>query len=239
MPFSQATIQSVAPPRIRGSQVYLSWTSSSPVGTPFQVYVNQRLTWAGRRLSCWIPIPSGPVRIDIGAVAAGEEGLSFASSLPPGPGRRAQLTWQAGSYKGADLAGFHIYGPDAPGGTVDTSKVLADITAYPAGIATDGFGSGGFGSGGFGHAAGTYKWTSGPLAAGSWTFAVAPYDSAGNVGASTTTTVTIAAPPREPSATPGTTSRLQYTLEGYGQTGFGSGGFGLPAATLQWNPSPP
>ncbi|MHB1561848.1 MAG: hypothetical protein ACYC61_30735 [Isosphaeraceae bacterium] len=239
MPFSQATIESVAPPRIRGSQVYLAWTSSSPSGTSFQVYINQRLAWAGRRLSCWIPIPSGPVRIDIGTVGVGEEGLSFASSLPAAPGRRAQLTWQSGSYKGADLAGFHIYGSDAPGGPVDTSTVLADITAYPAGIATDGFGVGGFGSGGFGQAAGSYTWTSAPLAAGTWTFAVAPYDSAGNIGASTTTTVAIAAPPRAPAAAPGTTSRLQYLLEGYGQTGFGSGGFGLPAATLQWNPSPP
>lgn len=239
MPFSQATIQSVAPPQIRGSQVYLSWTSSSPSGTPFQVYVNQRLLWAGRRRSCWIPIPAGPVRIDIGAVASNEEGLNFASSLPAAPGRRAQLTWQSGLYKGADLAGFHVYGADAPGGPVDTSKVLADITAYPIRIATSGFGSGGFGSGGFGQAPGSYTWTSDPLTAGTWTFAIAPYDSAGNVGASAVTTVTIAAPPRAPAATPGTTSRLQYTLEGYGQTGFGSGGFGLPAATLQWNPSPP
>ncbi len=239
MPFSQATIQSVAPPQTLGSQVYLSWTSSSPSGTPFQVYVNQRLAWAGRRLSTWIPIPSGPVRIDIGAVAPGEEGLNFASSLPEAPSRRAQLTWQSGAYKGADLAGFYVHGSDAPGGPVDTSTVLADITAYPAGIATDGFGVGGFGSGGFGHAASNYTWTSGPLAAGTWTFAVAPYDSAGNVGASSTTTVTIAAPPRAPAAVPGTTARLQYSLESYGQTGFGSGGFGLPAAILQWNPSPP
>ncbi len=239
MPFSQATIQSVAPPQIRGNQAYLSWTSSSPSGTPFQVYVNQRLAWSGRRLSTWIPIPAGPVRIDIGAVASGEQGLSFASTLPAAPSRRARLSWQSGSYKGLDLAGFRVYGPDAPGGPVDTSTVLADITAYPAGIATDGFGVGGFGSGGFGQAAGTYTWTSNPLAAGTWTFSVVPYDSAGNLGRAQTSTVVIAAPPRAPSAPSGTTQRLQYSLEGYGQTGFGSGGFGLPAATLQWNPSPP
>ena len=47
---------------------------------------------------------------------------------------------------------------------------------------TDGFGFGGFGYGGFGQAAGTYTWTSNPLSSGNWSYAVVPYDSAGNVG---------------------------------------------------------
>ena len=132
-----------------------------------------------------------------------------------------------------------MYGSDAPGGAVDDSVALADITAYPAGIATDGFGLGGFGAGGFGQSAGIYAWTSGPLAAGTWTFAVVPYDAAGNQGAAQTTTVTLTGPPREPAAFAGTSTRLQYALNGFGQVGFGCGGFGLPAATLLWNPSPP
>jgi hypothetical protein len=237
MPFSQATILSVSPPQLRGSQVFISWSSSSPAGTWFQVYANQRLAWSGQRCRTWVPVPAGPVRIDIGAVGPGEQDVDFAGSLPAGPARRVQITWQSGTYKGVDLAGFRVYGPDAPGGAVDDSIVLADITAYPLGIDTDGFGLGGFGAGGFGQLAGNYSWTSGPLAAGTWTFAVVPYDAAGNQGASQTTTVTITAPPREPPAFAGTSTRLQYGLNGFGQVGFGTGGFGLPAATLIWNPS--
>ena len=115
---------------------------------------------------------------------------------------------------------------------------LADITAYPGGIDTSGFGLGGFGSGSLGQAAGTYSWTSDPLDAGTWSFAVRPYDAAGNLGTAQVTTVMIVAPPREPAtfASDGIT-RLKYSLVAYGQSGFGQGGFGLPAAMLTWNPS--
>jgi hypothetical protein len=239
MPFSQVTILEVFPPQFRGSQVYLSWSSSSPGGTWFQVYVNQQFAWSGQRLSTWIPIPAGPVRIDIGAVDAGEENTSFASSLPPAPSRRARLSWQSGTYKGIDLAGFHVYGSDAPGAAVDYSTVLADITAYPAQVATYGFGLGGFGSGGLGQSASSYSWTSDPLSGGTWNFAVVPYDTAGNEGSAQTTTAVITAPPREPTTFPGTTTRLQYALDGFGQVGFGADSFGLPTVNLFWNPSPP
>ena len=238
MAFAQATMLEVFPPQLRGSQLYVSWSSSSPGGTWFQVYVNQRLAWSGQQLWTWIPVPAGPVRIDIGAVGAGEQDTDFTTSLPAAPPRRVQITWQSGTYKGRDLAGFRVYGSDNPGAAVDYSVALADITAYPASIATDGFGLGGFGSGGFGESAGNYAWTSGPLAAGAWTFAVVPYDTAGNEGAAQATTVTVSGPPREPAAFAGTGARLQYALNGFGQVGFGSGGFGLSAATLSWNPSP-
>jgi hypothetical protein len=238
MGFSQATIQGVSPPQVRGAQVFISWSSSSPSGTWFQVYVNQRLAWNGQRRWTWIPVPSGPVRIDIGAVGPGEQDADFSASLPAGPARRVKITWQSGTYKGTDLAGFRVYGSAGPGGAVDASDVLADITAYPLGIETSGFGLGGFGAGGFGQVASDYSWTSGPLASGTWTFAVVPYDAAGNEGAPQLTTVTVAAPPREPSAFAGTATRLQYALGGFGQIGFGLGGFGLPVVTLSWNPSP-
>ncbi len=237
MAFSQATIQDVSPPQLLGSQVYVSWSSSSPAGTWFQVYVNQRFAWSGQRLWTWVPIPAGPVRIDIGAVGAGEQDTNFAASLPPSFTRRVRVTWQSGTCKGRDLAGFRVYGSDAPGSAVDYSAALADITAYPLGIATDGFGLGGFGSGGLGESPGNYAWTSGPLASGTWTFAVVPYDAAANDGTAQVTTVTIAGPPRAPAAFVGTSTRIQYVLSGFGQVGFGTGGFGLPAATLSWNPS--
>ena len=82
MAFSQATITQVYPPQIRGGQVYLSWETSSAAGNWWQVYVNQQLAWTGLRRWTWVPIPSGPVRIDIGTVNSGEEYVSFAESLP-------------------------------------------------------------------------------------------------------------------------------------------------------------
>jgi hypothetical protein len=88
MAFSQATILDLSPPQVRGSQVFLSWSSSSPSGTWFQVYINRRLAWSGQRLWTWVLIPAGPVRIDIGAVDAGEQSTDFSSSLSPAPARR-------------------------------------------------------------------------------------------------------------------------------------------------------
>ncbi len=237
MPFSQSTMTEVLPPQVRGSQVYLSWTSSSSTGTWFQVYVNRRLAWSGQRRWTWIPIPSGPVRIDIGTVDSGEEQTSFVALLPSAPARRVQLSWQSGTYKGTDLAGYRVYGEPSPGIGIDFTSPLSDLTAYPAGILTDGFGLGGFGDGGWGQAASTLSWISDPLAGGSWQFAVVPYDEAGNEGTARTVTVTIGSPPRAPAPFVNTTTRLQYTLLGYGQIPFGQLGFGLPQATLAWNPS--
>src|SRR5206468_10702187 len=103
---------------------------------------------------------------------------------------------------------------------------LADMTAYPQGLPMDGYGLGGFGTGGFGEAAGTYTWTSGPLAAGTWSFAVKPYDTAGNLGTAQTASVAIAAPPREPGLFPDGINRLHYRM------------IAGPRAVLTWNPSP-
>jgi hypothetical protein len=190
MAFSQATIQEVFPPLRRGAEVFLSWSSSAPSGSWFQVYVNGQLAWWGVRTWTWVPVPSGPVRIDLGAVAAGEEttdwsraigygsggyGLDpFAAAdlLPAAPSRRAQLSWSGGYFLGATLAGFHVYGESTPGGGINYGQALATIAAYPAGIDTSGFGLAGYGSGGFGLAAGTYTWASGPLSSGTWNFAL-------------------------------------------------------------------
>ena len=136
------------------------------------------------------------------------------------------LDWQGGTYLAADLAGFHVYGTPAPAAVVDYTTPIATITAYPAGISTDGFGMGGFGMGGFGSSASTYTWTSGPLAGGTWNFGVKPFDAAGNEGMPSTSSVSISAPPRPPAAFIGTTQRLQYVY--------------VPATfvvTLNWMPS--
>lgn len=114
MSFSQATIEQVRPPRIWLGQVYLSWSASSPAGTWFQIYINQQLAWSGQRCWAWVPLPSGPVRIDIGSVETGEEQTGFTQSLPSAPSRRAKLSWQSGTYKGIDLTGFRVYGEPSP-----------------------------------------------------------------------------------------------------------------------------
>src|SRR5690242_21727730 len=102
MGFSQATIQSISPPQFRGSQVFITWSSTSPVGTWYQVYVNQRLAWSGKRCRTWIPVPAGPVRIDIGAVGPGEQDTDFSASLPSSPrseerrvGKECRSRWPA------------------------------------------------------------------------------------------------------------------------------------------------
>ena len=254
MAFSQSSITDVAAPVIRNGQVFLSWTSSAPAGTWLQVYLNAELAWFGQRTSVWTPVPSGPVRIDIGAVisgfgldgfgaggfssAVGLEGTDYSSALPVTPKRRAELSWLGGYFEGIDLAGFHVYGEAKAGGGVNYAKALQTITAYPAGIDTSGFGLGGFGSGGFGQAAGTYDWTSEPLASGTWTFAVKPFDEAGNEGTAVTAAVAIAAPPLEPALYPDGITRLHYTLLEYGQLPFGFGGFGNVESVLTWNASP-
>ena len=162
MGFSQSTITAVNPPIYSGGQVWISWTSSSPAGTWFQVYLDEQLAWWGQQLAIWLPIPiEGVVRVDIGTVLAGEEQTDFSSSLPAGPDRAVTLSWLGGTYEGADLAGFHVYGEAAAGVGIGYGTPLATITAYPAGVYTDGFGFGGFGYGGFGAGSSAYSWTSG------------------------------------------------------------------------------
>jgi hypothetical protein len=225
--FIQSTITQVFPPIYRGGQLFLSWASSAPGGSWFQVYVNGALAWHGRATSCWVPSPAGPVHVDIGTVAGGNEQVDYASSLPATPARRAELTWTGGTFEDVDIAGFHVYGELTPGAGIQYGTALADITAYPQAITTDGFGLGGFGTGGFGQTGGTYQWISEPLEAGTWSFAVKPYDAAGNLGAAVTVAVTISAPPREPGLYPDGVTRLKYTYDEPSRE-----------VTIRWNASP-
>ncbi len=226
MSFSQSSITSVNPPVQQGTQLLLSWTSSAPTGTPYQVYLNQQLVWTGVGQSCSIPAPTAISRIDIGTVDSADIQTNFQAALPPGPARQATLSWLGGTYLGTDIAGFHIYGEQTPGAGIDYTTILATVPAYVAGIITDGFGYGGFGQGGFGQSAGSYSWTSQPLAGGTWNWGIKPFDTAGNEGLPQTTAVTIAAPPLPPAPFPNAT-RLQYT---YNRT--------TRQLTLSWNPPP-
>ena len=225
MSFSQSTITAVNPPTYAFGQVYLSWQTTSPAGTWFQIYVNDALTWWGQSTSARLIVPSvGVDRVNIGTVDAGEQQTDFSNSLFAAPNRRAELNWVGGTFKGADIAGFRVYGSDSAGGPVDYTAVLADITAYPSGIYTDGFGLSGFGFGGFGESASTYSWTSDSLTSGVWSFAVVPYDQAGNPGTIAMAIFTSVVPPLAP-APYADGLRLTYTYRAY-------------EITLNWNASP-
>lgn len=204
----------------------MSWTATAPSGTLFQVYLEGELVYGGVGTWCAIPMPQAVGRIDVGTVAAGERQVNFSASLPPRPPRRACLSWQGGTYLGADLAGFNVYGGSSPGGAIGYSQPLASLPAYTAGVVTDGYGNGGYGQGGYGQASGSYSWTSPPLAGGVWNWAVCPFDSAGNLGPLQTISITLEAPPPPPAPFP-SGARLQYLY--------------TPAsrqAILTWNPSP-
>jgi hypothetical protein len=159
MSFSQTSILSVNPPVQNGTQLLLSWTSTAPEGTLYQVYLNQQLAWCGLGLACSISMPTALSRIDIGTVASADVQANLVSELPATPSRQATLSWLGGTFQGADIGGFHIYGELTPGSGIDYTTIVATIPAYIAGIITDGFGYGGFGQGGFGQSAGSYSWT--------------------------------------------------------------------------------
>jgi hypothetical protein len=224
--FSQTSITNVNPPVQQGAQLLLSWTSSAPPGTVYQVYLNQQLVWTGVGLACTVPVPTAISRIDIGTVLPADTQTNFQSALTPSPARQATLSWLGGTYLGTDIAGFHVYGEHTPGGGIDYTAILATVPAYVAGIITDGFGYGGFGQGGFGQSAASYSWTSQSLSGGTWNWGIKPFDTAGNEGSAQTIAVTIAAPPLPPAPFPNAT-RLQYTYN-----------TSTRQLTLNWNASP-
>jgi hypothetical protein len=230
MPFDQSTITEVLPPVWDGGAIQLGWTSTAPLGTVFQVYLNRVLAWHGASRWVAIPMPSSQLQIDIGAVGPGEATTDFSAQLPASPSNRVRLAWLGGSYLDPtgndDVAGFQVFGAKAPGGAIDYTQALAQIRAYPAGILTDGFGLGGFGQGGFGRAASSYQWTTEALGSGTWPFAVVSFDAAGNLGAPSVSSASISAPPRPPATFPDG-SRLHSTYNPANHT-----------VTLSWQTSP-
>jgi hypothetical protein len=70
-----------------------------------------------------------------------------------------------------------------------------------------------------------------------WNYGVKPFDTAGNEGAARTASAFICVPPREVAIFADRT-RLHYAVLQFGQTAFGSEGFGIPQVMLTWNPTP-
>lgn len=236
----------ISDPRIyfADADLYITWTSSAPSGTWYQVYVNRELLWSGQTTNAHLPWQVGACQIDIGTVGSAADSITdFSSTLTAGYANRAMLAWEGGSFQGQGLDHFAIYSGTVPGGAVSFARPIDTVTAYEAGIPMDGWGMGGFGHGGWGHAASSYTWRSGVLAGGVWNFAVVPVDFAGNpAGSPATTSVTITAPPRPP-APDANGVRLHATTAvdaGYGHGGFGHGGYdhGSRFPTLTWSASP-
>lgn len=223
----QTSIASVTPTR-SGVELLATWVSSAPAGTTFQVYLNNALTWHGTERAVHLPWPAGRnTRISVGTVGPGEESSDFSASLPPINPTSKNLAWEGGTFLASDLAGFNIYRADTPGSPVNISRVFKTLPAYPGGAVTDGYGMGGYGRGGFGRAATVYVWQTPSLANGSWAFAVAPFDGAGNEPVSPATiSVVIAAPPRPP-APDSRGRRLTYAYD-----------VATRIATLSWIASP-
>ena len=202
----------------------ISWSSSAQAGTVYQVYVDRRLNWAGRASRCRVPVPAAAegrnAWVEVGTVASNEATIDFSSQLnsPGQSGEFAQLTWMGGTYLDPtgndDVVGFQIYASPAAGGQISWTAPIDTVAAYPGGWISDGFGLGGFGQGGFGRASTSYQWTSTPLSSGTWQFAVAPFDHAGNAQLNVSPiAITITRAPRPPAA-PSQGSRLTYSISG-------------------------
>jgi hypothetical protein len=237
MAFSQSGIVDV---RVvaDGPDLFVAWTSNTPAGTTFQVYVDRRLAWYGSSSRCHVPIPAGDsgrnVWVEVGTVDADEATTDYSSSLLALGNRseRAVLSWSGGTYLDPDgqddIQGFQIFQSPSPGAPVDLSTPVDSVVAYPGGWINDGFGKGGFGAGGFGRAATLYNWQSGPLASGDWQFAVLPFDKSGNVRTTgPAVTVTINAAPLPP-AMNDAGARLTSTYAGPSKL----------QLTINWLPSP-
>ncbi len=244
---SQANIVDVAARRV-DADLRVSWVSTDPPGTWFQVYVGRQLAWFGTARSCTVRFPGGsvPVAIDVQSVDAASAHLDLAASLPPvaGGGMRIQLSWLGGTFQGLTIAGFNVYYALDP---IDplTTDAAAFVAAYPQDVALDGYGMGGYGKGGYGRAASSYAWTSDPVPPGDYNVAVVAVDAAGNTGTAATDTVSVSGPPRPPAAD-SAGRRLAATVNrtsptGYGTGGYGAGGYGGggdPYVTLSWLASP-
>jgi hypothetical protein len=231
MAFSQASITSGPTFAARGPVLVVSWASSAPAGTAFQLYADKRLIWSGTQRSVSLPYPTGRTTYTVGTVAAGEGQTNFAASLPatPGGGDRARLSWYGGTFLDPDgndgVQAFRVYGGLVPGGAVDYDNLLATVPAYTI-EPTDGFGRGAFGQGGFGRSAGEYSWTSDPLSGGTWNFAVRAVDKVGNETTLASSSVILTAPPMPPAAD-ALGRRLTYSYNA-----------GTQIATLSWLASP-
>ena len=223
MSWSQSTMTSLNVAR-SGRDLIVSWTSSSAAGTTFQVYFDKSLMWYGTKRSVRFPWPGKAITIDVGTVSSTDTYTSFVSSLPTSPTNRVNLSWLGGTYLG-NIKEYHVFQGTTPGGSVNYSTPVAVIPAS-YGSAEDGWGNGGWNQGGYGVVASTLSWTTPPLVAGTWNFAVKPFDAAGNAATAVTGSASTTGPPKPPAAN-AAGIRLTYVLNPT-----------THVVTLNWSPSP-
>lgn len=220
-----------------GAELRVTWETTTPAGTAYQVYLDSVFAWHGKSpaasttMTTLLPLPhpaAGRFRVDIGSVAPGEESVDLSRTLAAaaGGGDRVKLPWLGGTFESDDIAGFRVYQGAGPGLAVNYAAAVATVAAYPGGLVSDGFGVGGFGLGGFGRSANAYSWTSGHLASGVWNFAVRAFDAWGNEVNGCTSSATVVTPPKPPAADAGG-HRLTYTFDAPSRV-----------ATLHWLASP-
>jgi hypothetical protein len=192
--FSQATVNGLTVER-SGQELLISWESTSPAGTTFQLYLSRVLTWWGTETSVLIPWPAGEVDLDVGTVDDGEGPIDFSETIPPQTQEYCNLEWTAGSFlaAGSAIAGFEVFGSPTAGASVSYTAPIAVIPFDPTGTLT------------------SYSWTSQALTTGVWTFGVCAVDQAGNLSTPATASVTVAAPPAPPAAN-AQGVRLTYTF---------------------------
>jgi hypothetical protein len=188
--------------RVDDSDLIVSW-SVDPAIVPddsfFQVYVNKKLIWSGAETVAVLPglnVAGRSVLFHVGTVAEGNRLVSYSSTLDnmPGSGNRALLTWYGGGWE-TGVAQYLVFGSRLPDSSIDLVNPLAVVrSAGPAG-----FGRGPFGLGPFGYGSRRYRWASGPLASGRWSFTVIPATGSGIRAADyAVLTVDIVAPPAGP-----------------------------------------
>lgn len=232
MPFSQSTILDVVPAQV-GADLKVSWLTTSPEGTWYQLYVGRVLAWYGTATSAVVPLPphGQDTLIEVGTCLASEASTNLFASLatPPGGGRTVTLKWQGGSFLGS-VDHFNVYSGDSPGAAVDFTEPIGRVVAYDQNIALDGYGLGGYGQGGYGRSSSSYSFTTAPLRVGTWNFAVTAVDAFGNEGTAQTSTGTIAgAPFAVPRNAAGKRLTYREAVGGYGLGGYGLGGYGVGA----------
>lgn len=187
-----------------GHDLQIRWSSSSPDGTTFQVYLDRRLAWNGKTRTARLPAISAgtPTLIEVVAVDPGEDTVNYADSFDALPGRAARVEWSGGRWQSLSLLRFDIYLSPGPGQPVSYTNPVG-VAWAPHEVAQDGYGIGGYGLGGYGYAEVRYSWTSRPLAPGVWTVGIIARDATGIPGVAAEASVTLAGPPRAPAAVPG------------------------------------